>query len=52
MLLPPVGAKIHLLRAGDSFTYSPTDPHTWRNPSATVTAVVLWLAVPNPYAQL
>jgi transcriptional regulator with XRE-family HTH domain len=47
-----VGARIHLLRAGDSFTYSPTDPHTWRNPSATETAVVLWLAVPNPYARL
>ena len=26
--------------------------HTWRNPSATEPAVVLWLAVPNPYAQL
>ena len=27
-------------------------PHTWRNPSETEPAVVLWLAVPNPYAQL
>ena len=27
-------------------------PNTWRNPSATEPAVVLWLAVPNPYAQL
>ncbi|HXV34387.1 MAG TPA: XRE family transcriptional regulator [Gaiellaceae bacterium] len=42
----------HLLRAGDSFTYAPRDPHTWRNPSATEPAVVLWLAVPNPYARL
>ena len=47
-----VGAKVNTLRAGDSFTYSPTDPHTWRNPSASETAVVLWLAVPNPYARL
>jgi transcriptional regulator with XRE-family HTH domain len=42
----------HLLEAGDSFSYSPRAPHTWRNPSATEPAVVLWLAVPNPYAQL
>jgi transcriptional regulator with XRE-family HTH domain len=42
----------HLLRAGESFTYAPRDPHTWRNPSATEPAVVLWLAVPNPYARL
>ena len=42
----------HLLGAGDSFSYSPRAPHTWRNPSATEPAVVLWLAVPNPYAQL
>ncbi len=42
----------HLLGAGDSFTYKPRDPHTWRNPSDTEPAVVLWLAVPNPYARL
>jgi transcriptional regulator with XRE-family HTH domain len=42
----------HLLRAGESFTYAPRDPHTWRNPSKTEPAVVLWLAVPNPYARL
>jgi len=42
----------HLLQAGESFTYAPRDPHTWRNPSETEPAVVLWLAVPNPYARL
>jgi quercetin dioxygenase-like cupin family protein len=42
----------HLLRAGESFTYAPRDPHTWRNPSGTEPAVLLWLAVPNPYARL
>jgi transcriptional regulator with XRE-family HTH domain len=47
-----VGPTTHLLRAGDSFTYAPRDPHTWRNPSETEPALVLWLAVPNPYAQL
>jgi transcriptional regulator with XRE-family HTH domain len=47
-----VGEETSLLRAGDSFTYAPRDPHTWRNPSGTEAAVVLWLAVPNPYARL
>jgi transcriptional regulator with XRE-family HTH domain len=47
-----VEETIHVLRAGESFTYAPRDPHTWRNPSATDPAVVLWLAVPNPYARL
>jgi transcriptional regulator with XRE-family HTH domain len=47
-----IGETIHVLRAGESFTYAPRDAHTWRNPSATEPAVVLWLAVPNPYAQL
>ncbi len=42
----------HVLRAGESFTYVPRDPHTWRNPSETEPATVLWLAVPNPYARL
>jgi transcriptional regulator with XRE-family HTH domain len=47
-----VGETVHRLEAGDSLTYSPRDPHTWRNPSETEPAVVLWLAVPNPYARL
>jgi transcriptional regulator with XRE-family HTH domain len=47
-----VGKERHFLTAGESFTYAPRDPHTWRNPSATEPAVVLWLAVPNPYARL
>ena len=44
-----VGAETHLIEEGDTFTYSPRDPHTWRNPSETEDAVVLWFAVPNPY---
>jgi transcriptional regulator with XRE-family HTH domain len=44
-----VGEETHLIEEGDTFTYSPRDPHTWRNPSATEDAVVLWFAVPNPY---
>ena len=45
-----VGNETHLLEEGDTFTYSPRDPHTWRNPSASDEAVVLWTALPNPYA--
>jgi transcriptional regulator with XRE-family HTH domain len=47
-----VGDTVHRLETGESLTYSPRDPHTWRNPSQTEPAVVLWLAVPNPYARL
>jgi transcriptional regulator with XRE-family HTH domain len=44
-----VGEETHLLEEGDTFSYSPRDPHTWRNPSETDEAVVLWTALPNPY---
>lgn len=44
-----VGDASYELEAGDTITYSPRDPHTWRNPSETDEAVVLWFAVPNPY---
>ena len=44
-----VGEETHLLEEGDTLTYSPRDPHTWRNPSQTEEAVVLWTALPNPY---
>jgi transcriptional regulator with XRE-family HTH domain len=45
-----VGAETHMLEEGDTFSYSPRDPHSWRNPSETEEAVVLWTALPNPYA--
>jgi transcriptional regulator with XRE-family HTH domain len=44
-----VGEETHLLEEGDTMTYSPRDPHTWRNPSEVEEAVVLWTALPNPY---
>jgi transcriptional regulator with XRE-family HTH domain len=44
-----VGEEAHVLEEGDTLTYSPRDPHTWRNPSETEPAVVLWTALPNPY---
>ncbi len=42
--------EVHELAEGDTLTYSPRDPHTWRNPSKTEEAVVLWTALPNPYS--
>jgi transcriptional regulator with XRE-family HTH domain len=44
-----VGDETHLLQEGDAFTYPLAKPHTWRNGSATETARILWVAVPNPY---
>ena len=44
-----IGDDLHELGAGDTLTYSPQDPHTWRNPSETEAAVVLWFSVPNPF---
>jgi transcriptional regulator with XRE-family HTH domain len=44
-----VQGKLYLVAAGDTVTYSPRDPHTWRNPSEDEEAVVLWFSVPNPY---
>jgi transcriptional regulator with XRE-family HTH domain len=45
-----VGSQVVTLAAGETFTYSPRDPHSWRNPSKTEETVVLWFAVPNPYS--
>ena len=45
-----VGEQTHLLEQGDTLSYSPRDPHTWRNPSENDEAVVLWTALPNPYS--
>ena len=45
-----VGKRKRVLRGGESFTYPPREPHGWRNPSDSAEAVVLWLAVPNPYS--
>jgi transcriptional regulator with XRE-family HTH domain len=44
-----VDGGVFVVRAGDTVTYSPREPHTWRNPSSTEEAVVLWFSVPNPF---
>jgi transcriptional regulator with XRE-family HTH domain len=45
-----VGPDAVTVNAGETFTYSPRDPHSWRNASQSEEAVVLWFAVPNPYS--
>ena len=45
-----VGSEVVTVTAGETFTYSPRDPHSWRNPSKSDETVVLWFAVPNPYS--
>jgi transcriptional regulator with XRE-family HTH domain len=44
-----VGEDTYRLAPGDALTYPLREPHTWRNPSKEDAAVVLWVAVPNPY---
>ena len=35
-----VGETTYVLEEGDTFTYSPRDAHTWRNPSETALAII------------
>lgn len=37
------------LGAGDSLTFSPRDPHTWRNPSSLDRSLVVWVMSPSPW---
>ena len=41
-----LGDETSRLRAGDVFLISPRDPHSWVNPSRTVSATVLWIITP------
>jgi quercetin dioxygenase-like cupin family protein len=50
MLELRVGGDVYKLERGDALTYPLREPHTWSNPSKEEAAVVLWVAVPNPYA--
>lgn len=43
-----VGEDSYLLKAGDTLTFPPSIPHTWRNPSADETCTALWVIVPPP----
>ncbi len=46
-----MGEAAHLLGAGDAFTYSPREPHTWTNASETEPATVLWVLTPSPFGR-
>ena len=43
-----LGPETHALSAGDAMTFRGREPHTWRNPSKTVSAEVLWVLAPTP----
>ena len=43
-----VDGVIHLLAEGDTLTFPPTLPHSWRNPSETEVAHAIWVIVPPP----
>lgn len=43
-----LGPEAHRLGAGDAMTFRGREPHTWRNPSASEPAEVLWVLTPAP----
>jgi len=43
-----LGPSTHHLNVGDAMTFRGREPHTWRNPSTTDTAEVLWVLSPAP----
>ena len=43
-----LGPSTHHLTVGDAMTFRGREPHTWRNPSTTDIAEVLWVLSPAP----
>ena len=43
-----LGPTVQSLNAGDAITFRGREPHTWRNPSASDPAEVLWVLSPAP----
>lgn len=41
---------LEVVSAGDTITFSGREPHTWRNPSETLTAEALWIISPASWA--
>lgn len=37
------------LGAGDALTFSPAEPHSWRNPSRSDDAIVMWVMLPATF---
>lgn len=48
-LLITVDGEDFSLSAGDTLSFDPKSPHTWRNPSATEVCTSLWVIVPPPF---
>jgi len=38
----------YVMKAGDTLTFPPSLPHTWRNPSKTKSTRAIWVIVPPP----
>lgn len=47
-LVVTVGGRDFTLKTGDSLTFAPSDPHSWRNPSTRRQTHVLWAVTPAP----
>jgi uncharacterized cupin superfamily protein len=43
-----LGPTTHNLATGDAMTFRGREPHTWRNPSTSEPAEVLWVLSPAP----
>jgi uncharacterized cupin superfamily protein len=43
-----LGPTTHNLNTGDAMTFRGREPHTWRNPSTSELAEVLWVLSPAP----
>jgi len=44
-----LGERATVLGEGDTIAYSPSEPHSWRNPDDRVAAVVLFFQIPAEY---
>ena len=42
-----IGGATHRLRAGDSLTFGGREPRSWRNPSSSRTAELIWVLTPS-----
>jgi quercetin dioxygenase-like cupin family protein len=43
-----VDGVVHPMEEGDTMTFPPTLPHSWRNPSRSRRTLALWVIVPPP----
>jgi transcriptional regulator with XRE-family HTH domain len=43
-----IDGVVYLMKPGDTLTFPPSLPHTWRNPSRTKRTKTIWVIVPPP----